>query len=125
MSSILYKNNIYVKKSKIQGYGVFAGKKIKKGERIEQCYFVIVQGKDKKLDNMYFDIKKKNGVILGYGSIYNHQDNPNATYTFSMAKRVATFKATRDIKKDEEIFISYGDEWFSSRKKQAKTKKAK
>ncbi len=115
MKTKLFLNKIYVKKSPKQGYGVFAGKKLRKGELIEECYFILSRGSTKAFENFYFDAKGKNALFLGYGSIYNHSDDANADYVISMKKRVATIRADRTIQKGEEIFVSYGDDWFKSR----------
>lgn len=111
----LFQNDIYVKKSNMHGYGVFAKKKLRKGEKIEECYIIISKGGDKVLEDFYFDAKGKCAVFTGFGSIYNHSDDPNADYTINIKKRIATIKASRTIQKGDEIFVSYGDEWFSSR----------
>lgn len=112
----LFQNRIYVQKSNKHGFGVFAGKRIKKGEKIEECYFILSRGGDKKLEDYYFDAKKgKDALFTGYGSIYNHATDPNADYTLNITKRIATIKAKRNIPKDEEIYISYGDDWFEDR----------
>lgn len=115
MKKELFQNKIVVKKSKTHGYGVFADKKIKKGEMIEQCYMIITRGGDQVLEDYYFAAKRKYAIFLGFGCIYNHADEPNADYNLNLNKRVATFKAKRDIKKGEEILISYGEDWFKSR----------
>jgi SET domain-containing protein len=111
----LIQKNVVVRKSSLHGYGVFATKTIRKGQVIEECYVILTRGGDKGLEDFYFDAKKKNAVILGFGSIYNHSDEPNADYKINMKRRVATFVATKTIQKGEEIFVSYGDEWFSDR----------
>lgn len=113
-------NKIAVKKSRRHGFGVFAEKKIKKGEKIEQCYFILSKGGDKGLEDFYFAANRKYAVFLGYGSIYNHSDDPNADYKININKRIATIKASRDIKKGEEILISYGVGWFKSRDLESK-----
>lgn len=113
-------NKIAVKKSKRHGFGVFAEKRISKGEVIEQCYFILTKGKDNHLENFYFHVKRNYAVFLGNGSIYNHAEEPNADYTINVNKRVATIKANRNIKKNEEILISYGDNWFKCRGKKLK-----
>jgi len=115
MKKRLFQNKIYVKKSKLHGYGVFADKNIKKGEKIEECYMLLTRGGDKKLEDFYFDVKGKNAMLTGFGCIYNHSDSPNADYTFNVKKRLFSFKAQKAIRKGEEIFVSYGDDWFSSR----------
>ncbi len=112
----LFQNKIFVKKSPTHGYGVFAGKSIKKNEKIEECYVLISRkGGDKALEDYYFDAKGKCAIFLGFGSIYNHAEEPNATYTINRTKHIATIKATENIAKGNEILISYGDKWFSDR----------
>ena len=59
MKSKLFQNKIFVKKSSMHGYGVFAAKKIRKGEKIEECYILISKGGDKVLEDYYFDAKSK------------------------------------------------------------------
>lgn len=125
MKTKLVHNNLIVKRSPMHGYGVFAGKDLRKGEIIEECYIIITKGKDKALEDYYFNANGKDAILTGYGIIYNHCDDDNAEYTLNMKRRLATFKAIRPIKKGEEIFVSYGDEWFSSRGKKAKTHKRK
>lgn len=115
MKKELFQNKLTVKKSNIHGYGVFADKAIKKGELIEECYMLVSKGGDKVLEDYYFDAKGKYAIFLGYGCIYNHSDDPNADYKLNIKQRVVTIKATRNIAKGEEIFVTYGDEWFSSR----------
>lgn len=120
MKAKLFQNKLIVKKSPTHGYGVFAGKTIKKGEKIEECYIIISRGGDKKLEDFYFDIKGKYGIFTGFGIIYNHSEDPNADYSINVNKRLVTFKAKRTIPKGQEIFITYGDKWFSSRGLEAK-----
>jgi SET domain-containing protein len=116
MKSKLFQNKIYVKKSKKHGYGVFAGKTFKKGEKIEECYIITSKkGGDKALEDYYFDVNGKYAIFTGFGIIYNHSDDPNADYIINEKNRLTTIKADRTIPKDTEIFISYGDDWFSSR----------
>jgi len=52
-------------------------------------------------------------VALGYGSMYNHSDTPNLKYYCENDKMI--YKATRDIDIDEELYISYGPNWWGSR----------
>lgn len=129
MKTKLLQNKLVVKKSALHGFGVFAQKKIRAGEKIEECYFIISRGGDRKLEDFYFDAKGKYALFTGFGSIYNHADDPNADYTLNIKKRIATIKAIKTIPKGKEIFITYGEEWFSSRgliaKKVDKRKKNK
>jgi SET domain-containing protein len=128
MNKKLYLNKLAVKKSTIHGFGVFADKDIRSGEKLEECAFVFSNTEDEVIIDYIFEAGKKFALLFGYGSLYNHSDDPNAEYSFNMKGRVATFKAARAIKKGEEIFVSYGDEWFTTRdvkKKQLEPKKKK
>lgn len=116
MKKELYQAKIVVKKSPLlKSYGVFAAQSFKKGDIIEECYVLISRGGDKKLEDYYFDVNGKSGIFLGYGMIYNHSEDPNATYRLAPKRHLATFVATRAIKKGEEIFVTYGDGWFADR----------
>ena len=48
-------------------------------------------------------------VALGYGSIYNHSNEPNAYWMSLNDRRTFLFIANRDIEPGEEIFTYYGD----------------
>lgn len=116
----LFQNKLFVKKSKLHGYGVFANKNIKKNERIEECYFILSDCEDDIIIDYVFDLDGHSALLLGYGSLYNHSDHPNADYTLNKKRKIATFKALQPIKKGEEILITYGEEWFASRNKRKK-----
>lgn len=115
-SKPLFQNAIFVKKSSTHGFGVFAGKTIRKGQKIEECYTIFSRrGGNRQLEDYYFDADGKYALLMGFGSIYNHSDDCNADYKINQKTRVTTLTAERTIKKGEEIFVSYGEEWFSSR----------
>ncbi len=104
-----------VKKSPIHGYGVFAGKDFTQDEIIEECYTILSEGKDKTLFDYYFGANDKCATLTGFGFIYNHADLPNASYYYDELTQTVVFKARHDIKKEDEIFISYGKNWFAMR----------
>jgi len=113
--------NVYVKKSNIQGYGVFADKELFPGDVIEQCYCLYINERPARLHNYYFNPRFEDQNVdwgcfaLGYGSIYNHSDVPNAEFDFDHTNSVIFFTANRFIRRDEEIFINYGKQWFEDR----------
>lgn len=117
MKSRLQRSNIYVKKSSIQGFGVFAEENIPSDAVIEEC--CTLRCKETYLDfiNIYFKNTTTNehAIPLGYGSIYNHSDDPNADYVFDPIESVMVFRSIKPIKKGEEIFIYYGPNWFQKR----------
>ncbi|MBO0960241.1 SET domain-containing protein-lysine N-methyltransferase [Neobacillus sp. MM2021_6] len=64
--------------------------------------------------------------VLGYGMLFNHSYEPNATYEINFPNHTFDFYAYKDIKAGEEILINYnGDEddqeplWFHKDEKSA------
>lgn len=120
-----YKNYLVVKRSKIDGYGVFAGKKIARDELIEKTHIVIFDYQptakgapnNDPLRNYYFAVSdpEKKALPLGLGVLYNHANEPNASYCFDIEAQTVTIKALRPIAKGEEILISYMPQWFEYR----------
>jgi hypothetical protein len=109
---------VYVDKSDIPnaGRGVFAKRIIKKGENIESCPIIEVPKNDMSslgesiLVTYFFYFgrnKQRLAVALGFGSIYNHSYNPNATFKINLKDAIIHFVALNDIKKDEEITFNY------------------
>ncbi len=117
---VLVQKAIAVKKSMIQGYGVFAEQDFVQGEIIEECHAILTYGGDDILKNYYYSGGRYYVVSTGFGLIYNHAIDPNATYIFDKEQELLIFKACRVIKKGEEILISYGDGWFGCRNMEIK-----
>jgi len=118
---MLIQRPLYVKKSLIHGYGVFAKEQIKQGDTIEECYALFLKEEQSSLGNYVFNANNQSALLTGFGAIYNHADHSNASYTFDEQKQCMVFTARRFIHKDEEILISYGKDWFSSRHAVSKT----
>ena len=55
--------------------------------------------------------------MLGNGSIFNHHDNNNVNYYYMGNKGFFIYKANKDIKKGDEMYINYGPNWFAQRQK--------
>jgi len=111
---------VYLGDSKIPsaGRGVFALADIAANETIEICPVIIVSDQDglrlkeTELQNYYFKFEDSKGTInfgicLGYGSLYNHSYEPNATYIKELEDSTIEFMAIKPIKKDEEITVNY------------------
>jgi SET domain-containing protein len=118
MNKLLSSKRIYVARSKIRGAGngVFASQDIKAGELIERCPVIEIPGQDASNINksmlvtyIYYLGKKKERLILalGYGSIYNHSYQPNASYKENLKTGIIDFIAIRIIKKGGEITVNY------------------
>ncbi len=109
---------LQVRPSLIGGRGIFAVKKIKKGEVIEECPVLLFTEECPSLNNYYFNWTEDppvKALTLGHGLIYNHSDTPNAKWEINPDEKIITFKALYDISADDEIFISYGNKWFEAR----------
>ena len=119
---LIHSKDIEVRKSPIHRYGVFAKNDIKEGTIIEETPFLFLNTQDFSpeavINDYLFDSGNTNIDILplGCGGIYNHSDNENTTYFHYEKKEIMVIIAVRDIKKDEEIFLNYGSEWFHHRK---------
>lgn len=107
---------IEVGKSKIPqaGRGIIAKMLIKKGDTIEECPVLVVPRKDypvlrKTILHNYFFMwgKITCGICLGFGSLYNHSYEPNATYRKDIKNQIIRFIAIKNIKKGEEISVNY------------------
>lgn len=121
MKSSLKQSGLIIQKSSIHGYGVFATQDIPANETIEECYYIPIRKETMDLESFYFETEGKQLLLaLGYGSIYNHAELPNAIYYYDPDEDILTFQAARLIKAGEEILVSYGEKWFSTRKLRAK-----
>ncbi len=116
-------NKIHVAKSEIKnaGRGVFASRNIKVDEIIEICPILILGKKDTvltmktMLQHYVYEYEKDTTLMaLGYGSLYNNKDTPNAKYELQeypgspAQDSELVITAIRPIAKNEEIFINYG-----------------
>jgi len=122
----LFHRALEVRNSNLHDYGVFATEDIKDGDVIEECQILPLNKKYEELERYYFGWPKGNTdevvLPLGFGSIYNHSDFPNADWTTDKKRRLIIFKASRNIVKDQEIMISYGTGWFNARQMYSKNK---
>lgn len=121
-------NKIYIDKSKIHGYGVFANQIIEAGEIIEECPIYdlgITKGEPSPvLIDYRFNWPQGAGsnwtkqvIPWGYGSLYNHSNTPNAYWRSNLENETFEFVASKTIEKDEEVFVWYGgvDYWQDGR----------
>lgn len=118
-----YAKFVYVNKSSVHGIGVFASKSFQPTEIIEvfpiiPLYFrTHYQGDARVIDycvvkNCECEECKRHGAVLylrlGYGGIYNHQDENNAEITIDYKNLLGICRATRNIQVNDEVFINYG-----------------
>ncbi|RBW69976.1 SET domain-containing protein [Bacillus taeanensis] len=107
--------------------GVFATRDIKKGELIHEAPVIPYPNVQHQLiehtvlaDYVYEYGINHSAVILGYGMLFNHSYEPNATYDINFDNHTFDYYAYTDIKEGEEILINYNGEiddhtplWFN------------
>jgi SET domain-containing protein len=102
---------IEVKRIKGKGRGVFARRRIRKGEIIERVPVIVLPAEEvvggTTLASYAFKWGRGQAALaLGYGSLYNHSYRPNARY-WDVGPRTKEFTALRDIEPGEEITVNY------------------
>ena len=110
---------IFISKSPIHGYGVFASDLIKVGELIEECPIFDLNIQYGQTSPLFLDYRfnwpqgthewNKQVLAWGYGSLYNHSNEPNAYWISNTEKETFEFIAIKEIKPNEEILVYYGD----------------
>ncbi|MCE1273600.1 MAG: SET domain-containing protein [Chlorobiaceae bacterium] len=121
-SPTISRGSVRIDASTVCGRGAFADRAIREGEIIERCPALEVTDKDVggELLNYVFYGSEENLrlVAMGYGMLFNHSPKPNVAYYREDSKLGAelVLYALRDIRKGEELFYNYGDDWWSTRK---------
>lgn len=117
----IYTHRVYVDKSQIHGLGVFASEDIKEGEVFERTPILRLPTKRGDTNYVLIDYTfiwpriqdwREHVLPMGFGCLYNHSDNPNADWRSNEEEITFEFFAKRDIKKDEEILIYYGNDLY-------------
>ena len=118
MSSIPHPSgSLVVRNTRTMGRGVFAGRPFAKGEIIEVCPVLTVTGPIEKacrghaLERYFFfwegTEEEMVAVAFGFGSLYNHSPEWNASFKVRKKTKELVFRAARDIAEGEQIFINY------------------
>ncbi|NDD52909.1 SET domain-containing protein-lysine N-methyltransferase [bacterium] len=130
--SLSFERKIRLDYSPVHGKGVFATEDIEPGDLIERCPMKVMgfrmkYHKDPVIWSYMFtntcpceECKRHGGhflMVMGYGQIYNHQEDNNASISFDLKNEVADIKCLKKIAKGEEIFVSYGPNYFKNRER--------
>ncbi|KKQ10155.1 MAG: hypothetical protein A2383_03975 [Candidatus Pacebacteria bacterium RIFOXYB1_FULL_39_46] len=112
---------IVIKNTPSKGRGVFAISPISKNEVIEIAPIVVLGKYDSEIINnknsvlYYYSLEqvrlKRDCIMLGYSSLYNHSDQPNCDWEYDDNKenRFLRIRALVDINPGEELTIDYDD----------------
>jgi uncharacterized protein len=117
-------SKIGIGKSEMGGRGVFALQEIKEGELLEEAPYITVPMDllqvEPICDYLFTLDDERCAIVFGYGSMYNHKNQPNISYQCDPVKKNMCFYAKRDILPGEELTVTYGKDWFYSRGSQTK-----
>ena len=115
---MIHNPKVYADKSPIHGWGVFAKEDIMEGEVFEECPILTLPIEKGEVTSLLIDYRfnwpqgndwQEQVLALGYGSLYNHSNDPNAFWVSDIENRIFKFVSNREIKQGEEIFVWYGD----------------
>ena len=115
---MIYNPKVYVDKSPIHGWGVFAKEDIMECEVFEECPVLTLPIKKGEITSLLIDYRfnwpqgnewEEQVLVLGFGELYNHSENANAYWISNIENKTFQFISHRKIKKGEEIFVWYGD----------------
>lgn len=105
---------LYILDSEKKGRGIYTSIDISIGDVIETAPVIICDSVDTKLihktslHDYYFTwAEKECAIALGYGSLYNHSEDPNTEFILDYENMCIDFEAIKEIKAGEEITISY------------------
>jgi hypothetical protein len=119
----------------LKGRGVFATKAFIAGELVETCPvivlyqpFELLAPKIQKVVYNWGSLAKTGqctALVLGYGSLYNHNNPANMRYEADVENETLNYFAVSDIAAGEELTVNYNntngqpesdsDVWFDSR----------
>ena len=109
------------KRSPSKGLGVFAKRDIPTGTLIDECYSLQIKVSSAcpgtiLCDYIFQDPSSSAHSLLALGtcSMYNHSET-SQNAEFNVKGRIVSIHAIKNIKKGEEIFISYGPGYWASR----------
>jgi hypothetical protein len=103
-----------------RGRGVFALRRFREGDVVETCPTVMIDDEDVEGSARHYVFSARQPgkllLVLGYGMLYNHSDDPNLFHR-TAGRLTIEFVALRDIEKGEELTHDYGPEYWQDRGK--------
>lgn len=124
---VLHSFSVFAAPSPVHGWGVYAGKAFVTGELLHESPGRLLRGSASEVRDDIFEVSWDDPdaddlsiLGLGFASLHNHADEPNAAAWWEKSERhggniLGTFYALREIQPGEELLISYGDEWWADR----------
>jgi len=126
---MLHIPGLFITESGGRGRGVFTAESLNADDLIEICPIIkLPDGQLSHIDQTilydYYFLWEESGyrgcIVLGYGSIYNHNNNPNADVIFDYGDSIIKIVSNQEIEAGSELFIDYtgngltkeSDLWF-------------
>jgi SET domain-containing protein len=121
MHDIFIDKRLYVANSPMKDaeWGVFTDSFIAKGTTIEIARTLKLKNEHlfqdgNMLNDYVFKLDDKHSLLaLGFGSLFNHSEKPMVSYKVTDGK--VFYYTLQDIFPNDEITISYGDNWWKNR----------
>ena len=113
---MLHVPGLYILQTIEKGRGIFTMEELSNEDLIEICPIIKVpEGQLTHLDKTilfdYYFLWEEPGyrgcIVLGYGSLYNHNISPNADIVFDYSDSTVKIIANQSIVSGAEIFIDY------------------
>ena len=117
--------DLYIKSVEGKGRGVYCNDDVLAGDVIEFCPVIVLPAEQQRhldqteLYDYYFlwgEDQSSMALALGFGSLYNHDYEPNASYETFFEERMIIIRALIDIPAHTEICISYNQDPENKRK---------
>ncbi|AGE56436.1 SET domain-containing protein [Paramecium bursaria Chlorella virus NE-JV-1] len=114
---MLENDKIAVRKSKIGGYGIFSKIRFFPGELVDVSVCLVKPNEmwDGASEDYIFSRAGLSALPLSGGAIFNHSNSPNARHELTPGMKKMRVIAIKPIAIGEEIFISYGPDYFPTR----------
>ena len=102
-----------------KGRGMFTAEPLEPGDIIEICPVIVTPAEElaaihqTALHDFYFlwgPERDRAAIVLGYGSLYNHDAHPNAEVILDFEEETLLIQCVRSIHPGEEITIHYQDD---------------
>jgi len=99
---MIHNFKIFIDRSPIHGWGVFAKENIKEGEVFEECPVLPLPIQKGESSSLLIDYRfnwpqgtewEEQVISWGYGSLYNHSDPANAYWVSDLDRRTFKFIA--------------------------------
>lgn len=136
MHEVITSPDVYVKDTGTEkGKGVFAARAFSKDEIVEVALVIVIDSPFVEIHSILkrsvyswgalTNTGKSCGLVLGFGSLYNHANPANMCYMADVNSETMSYIAVRDIKSGEELSVNYSsrqgepesikDSWFINR----------